>query len=64
MVQKCILQVEDEETDVLLLRHAFKKADIANPLFVASDGAEAIFREKAGLPTVQNTPCQAWSSWI
>jgi CheY-like chemotaxis protein len=42
MVQKCILQVEDEETDVLLLRHAFKKADIANPLFVASDGAEAI----------------------
>lgn len=37
-----ILQVEDDETDVLLLQHAFKKADINEPVHVVNDGREAI----------------------
>ena len=31
MARSCILQVEDEEADVLLLQHAFRKADIRQP---------------------------------
>ena len=42
MTQSCILQVEDEENDVLLLEHAFKKAGISNQVVVASDGQEAL----------------------
>lgn len=38
----CILQVEDEENDVLLLRDAFQKAGIEIPLLVAKDGREAM----------------------
>ena len=38
----CILQVEDDENDVFLLRHAFKAAGIENTLRVARDGQEAI----------------------
>lgn len=38
----CILQVEDEENDVLLLRDAFQKAGLELPLLVAKDGGEAI----------------------
>ena len=37
-----ILYVEDNEDDVLLLRFAFKRADILNPLHFAQDGQEAI----------------------
>lgn len=37
-----ILLAEDEETDVLLLRRAFKEADIRNPLDVVTDGQHAI----------------------
>lgn len=37
-----ILYVEDNEDDVLLLRFAFKRADILNPLHFARDGQEAI----------------------
>jgi CheY-like chemotaxis protein len=37
-----ILYVEDEENDVLLLRLAFKRAQLANPFYTAADGAEAI----------------------
>ncbi len=36
-----ILYVEDEETDVMLLQHAFNKVGISNPLKVAKDGREA-----------------------
>src|SRR5438552_5572793 len=38
----CILQVEDDENDVYLLRHAFKSAGIQHPLQVVRDGQEAI----------------------
>jgi CheY-like chemotaxis protein len=37
-----ILQVEDDPNDVFLLRHAMKKAGVANPIQVANDGREAI----------------------
>ena len=39
---KTILQVEDDPNDVFLLKHAMKKAQMANPMQVASDGQEAI----------------------
>jgi two-component system response regulator len=37
-----ILQVEDDPNDVFLLEHAMKKAGVANPIQVASDGRQAI----------------------
>ena len=37
-----ILQVEDDPNDVFLLRYAMKKAGVANPIQVASDGRQAI----------------------
>jgi len=43
-MNKClgILLAEDDENDVLLLKRAFEKAEIQNPLFVSRDGQEAI----------------------
>ena len=37
-----ILLVEDDEVDVMNVRRAFKKNNIANPLHVASNGLEAL----------------------
>jgi CheY-like chemotaxis protein len=37
-----ILLVEDDPNDVLLMRRAFRKANLTNPLQVARDGQEAI----------------------
>ena len=37
-----VLLAEDEEDYVLLIRHAFSKANIPNPLYVVSNGEEAI----------------------
>src|SRR5581483_8510645 len=37
-----ILLVEDDELDVMNVRRAFQKNNIANPLHVASDGVEAL----------------------
>ena len=39
---KTILQVEDDLNDVFLLQHAMKKAGVANPIQVASNGQQAI----------------------
>lgn len=39
---RCILVAEDDENDVIFLRRAFAKAEIANPLHVAPDGQAAI----------------------
>lgn len=39
---KPILQVEDDPNDVFFLQHAMKKAGVANPIQVASDGQQAI----------------------
>lgn len=37
-----LLYVEDEQSDVLLLRVAFTRAGLTNPVHIAVDGAEAI----------------------
>jgi len=37
-----ILLTEDDDGDVLLLRHAFDKAGVTNPLHVVSDGEQAL----------------------
>jgi len=39
---KTILQVEDDPNDVFFLQHAMKRAGVANPVQVASDGQQAI----------------------
>ena len=41
-MEPVILLIEDSENDALLLRHAFKKAGLANPLQVVRDGVEAM----------------------
>lgn len=38
----CILQVEDEEADIILVRYVFKLAGISNPLHLATNGQMAI----------------------
>lgn len=42
MTNASILLVEDEESDVFLLQHAFQEAGIANNLVVARTGQEAL----------------------
>lgn len=42
LVSKSILLVEDDHNDVILIRRAFKKANIDIPLNVVHDGEEAI----------------------
>ncbi len=42
MKNSCILHVEDDENDILLLRLAFKEAGIDNPVRIVNDGEEAI----------------------
>ena len=37
-----ILLVEDDEVDVMNVQRAFKKNNITNPLFIASNGLEAL----------------------
>lgn len=37
-----ILLVEDDENDILLIRRAFQKANVINPLVVVRDGEEAV----------------------
>jgi CheY-like chemotaxis protein len=46
-----ILLVEDDAVDVLTVRRAFDRNHIANPLFVAGDGIEALERLRGdGIP--------------
>lgn len=40
--QAVILLAEDREDDILLVKRAFDKGDLQNPLFVVRDGEEAI----------------------
>jgi CheY-like chemotaxis protein len=42
MTTKSILQIEDDENDVFLLRNVFEGAGIANPLHFVTDGQMAI----------------------
>ena len=43
-----ILLVEDDEVDVMNVKRAFQKNHIANPLFVAGNGVEALERLRSG----------------
>ena len=43
-----ILLVEDDEVDVMNVRRAFDKNHITNPLFVASNGLEALEKLRSG----------------
>lgn len=47
-----ILLIEDDEVDVMNVKRAFKKNNIGNPLYVASNGLEALamLRGKDGQP--------------
>lgn len=40
--QYSILLVEDDHNDVLLIKRAFQKVNIANPIIVVNDGEQAI----------------------
>ena len=42
MTLKPVLYVEDDENDAFLMRRAFSKAAVVNPLQIVTDGAEAI----------------------
>ncbi len=42
MPEKTILYVEDEETDIMLLECALKKARVSNPLATVKNGDEAV----------------------
>ena len=47
-----ILLVEDDDIDVMNVRRAFRQFHIMNPLFVASDGVEALSMLRSGeVPT-------------
>ena len=43
-----ILLVEDDEVDVMNVRRAFEKAHIANPVYVAGNGIEALEKLRNG----------------
>ncbi|HJZ46744.1 MAG TPA: response regulator [Roseiflexaceae bacterium] len=47
-----ILLVDDDEIDVMNVQRAFKRNNITNPLYVASNGLEALamLRSKDGIP--------------
>jgi CheY-like chemotaxis protein len=47
-----ILLVEDDEVDVMNVKRAFKKVNITNPLYVATNGVEALsmLRSSDGQP--------------
>jgi CheY-like chemotaxis protein len=47
-----VVLVEDDEVDVMNVKRAFKKNNISNPLFVASNGIEALaLMRDASTPT-------------
>ena len=43
-----ILLVEDDEVDVMNVRRAFQRNHITNPLFVATDGVDALDQLRSG----------------
>ncbi len=51
-----ILLVEDDEVDEIAVRRAFKKGSIANPLYVAGNGIEALAMLRGDGDTPQIPP--------
>jgi CheY-like chemotaxis protein len=58
MALNVILYVEDEESDVILVRYALRKAEINNPIQVVKDGEEALdyFSGRGAFADRQNHP--------
>lgn len=52
-----ILLVEDDEVDVMNVKRAFKKNNIANPLFIAGNGIEALEVLRGDNPSLPKMPC-------
>lgn len=53
-----ILLVEDDDIDVMNIKRAFKKNNVTNPLFFASNGVEALamLRGSENVPKLNPTP--------
>lgn len=49
-----ILLVDDDEVDVMNVKRAFQRANIANPLFVAGNGIEALETLRSGTMPAHN----------
>ena len=64
-LQPPILVVEDSEDHVLLLRHAFKKAGISNPVHVSPTGEDAIaYLDGTGASLIgTRSRSRAWCCW-
>jgi CheY-like chemotaxis protein len=54
MLMLNILLVEDDEVDVMTVQRAFKRGNISNPLYLASNGLEALamLRDTPGKPSI------------
>lgn len=46
--EACILVVEDDEVDVMVIRRTLKKSNITVPIHVAKDGIEALEQLRSG----------------
>lgn len=51
-----ILLVEDDEVDVMNVKRAFKKVNITNPLYRASNGLEALEMLRSNISEYPNLP--------
>lgn len=51
-----ILLVEDDKVDVMNVKRSFKKANLTNPLYLASDGLEALAILRNESPSVRMPP--------
>lgn len=48
-----ILLIEDDEVDIMNVQRAFRKENIANPLFIARDGMEALAALRCADPAMR-----------
>lgn len=53
-----ILLVEDDEVDVMTVQRAFKKGNINNPLYIASNGIEALARLRSKPEQLSSIPTE------
>ncbi|MCC5634451.1 response regulator [Nostoc sp. CHAB 5844] len=53
-----ILLVEDDEVDVMNVKRAFKKVNITNPLYLASNGLEALAMLRSNHGKYSNLPTE------
>lgn len=51
-----ILLVEDDEVDIMNVKRAFKKNNMANPLYIARNGLEALDVYKGENPSIVKIP--------